>query len=296
MNVKILVFFLLLVLVSCTAVAEKQSAPVVKNNPELNDRAAGPVFLPADSLFRSVEMIYYTPVPMETVVYFSMAGDVDWVRSQPEETKYHSMVFNGLEENAEYHFRFKEMRKGNGPLPGIITLPYGQNYSVDFAVTAIDEKPALETRPRFLVVLAPRGAVTESRFRQYINENAELLSRTIMVPFFTIEGRHGSDYRKKAHILQYRDIRLVYIPEVNPGSRSALEHKDTAPGAVNYVFTSADSAQEALDFTKAHERYFDDVFASAPGGLYRAGSVKAGKVCGVRVVKENRVVYHQRGY
>jgi|GEM_PF-2170528 hypothetical protein len=223
----------------------------------------GPFFLPVSDNLNSISINYFTASAESTSVFFSMVGDIDWLRKDNTPSLFHRMVFNGLEESAVYQFRVDAPSDNFSGKSFIKTPPYGGNYRFDFAVVCIDSPLVLEKSPHFLIILSKKAAVGEEEFISYYTKNRKILSSTVIVPLFdlTVMGMDFSLSRDGFFVLKYKtaNIILIYkeIPDLERTAGIALEDsKDD-----NYIVASIQDQAAIFRLTSAYRGRVKAIYA-----------------------------------
>lgn len=212
----------------------------------------GPYFLPANECLNAISINYFTERELPTSVFFSMVGDIDWLRCDSRLASYHRMVFSGLEESAVYQFRVNSLSASFSERSYIKTPPYGSNYKFDFAVVSINSPLELDKSPYFLILLSKKPSVGEDEFSQYYSKNKKILSSTILVPLFDINigGETYSLSRGGFFILKYKTANIILLykdfSDLGRLARTALDCSSDN----NYIVASI-SDQAALLRLKA---------------------------------------------
>lgn len=245
MRIKMAALVILLFIAGC-AQAPKRT--------EVISKEFGPFFLPANVNLNSISINYFTASAEPTSVFFSMVGDIDWLRKDNTPSLFHTMVFSGLEESAIYQFRVDAPSENFSGRSFIKTPPYGGNYRFDFAVVCMDSTLVLQKSPHFLILLSKKAAVGEEEFISYYTKNRKILSSTVIVPLFdlTIMGRDFSLSRDGFFVLKYKtaNIILIYkeIPDLERTAGIALEESRDD----NYIVASIQNQAEIFRLTSAY--------------------------------------------
>ena len=164
MRIKMAALVILLFIAGC-AQAPKRT--------EVISKEFGPFFLPANVNLNSISINYFTASAEPTSVFFSMVGDIDWLRKDNTPSLFHTMVFSGLEESAIYQFRVDAPSEIFSGRSFIKTPPYGGNYRFDFAVVCMDSTLVLQKSPHFLILLSKKAAVGEAGIHLVLHEKQE---------------------------------------------------------------------------------------------------------------------------
>ncbi len=173
----------------------------------------GPFFWPEDSTLNSISINYFTERNEITSVYFSMAGEVDWVRNNFEASTFHHMVFDNLEESAVYKFIINNPDKENFNNGLISTVPYGNNYDFNFAIASMENEIKIDHNIKFLILLSENPLLKEDEFYSFYNKNRELLSSTIILPLFdfSILGKTFSLSTEGIYYIKYKNLNLILV-------------------------------------------------------------------------------------
>ncbi|OHD56284.1 MAG: hypothetical protein A2Y33_00505 [Spirochaetes bacterium GWF1_51_8] len=228
---------------------ESQSAPA----------EYGPFFTPAGSDLQSVTLNYFTAKPQKTIVYFSMVGDIDWVRRDNNLTLFHQMTFPHLEENAVYRFELETDSPLIQKVSSIKTIPYGSSYQFTFGVAeASGNKIDAKNPPNFLILLSQKEMLSHNEFGKVYANNSALLSSTIIIPAFTLDylGKPISMMNDGIFFFRYVNSRFVIINKelANPMvlSKWFTEEKNQK----NFIIFGAVSKETVM---KTTQMYFSKV-------------------------------------
>ncbi len=215
---RIFVIILLFFLTDCAV----QVPPSVKKTPVKFDSNVsiefGPFFIPANNSLNSISINYFTKDKQKTSIYFSMVGDLDWLRYDNELSSYHKMIFRDLEENAVYQFRINSRSEKLLSKSLIKTVPYGSDYQFDFALSSMDSHLEIEKSPHFMILLSEKKVISEKDFIPFYNANKKIISSTIIVPLFDLsinknlislseDGFYCLKYKSANIILVYKDFK-----------------------------------------------------------------------------------------
>lgn len=202
----------------------------------------GPFFLPENHSLSSVSLNYVTSTPQETVVYFTMVGEIDWARSDKNPARYHRMVFKDLEESAVYQFNIKCDDREVGSSSSIHTMPFGDDYQFQFAVASIDRDIDSSIRPHFLVLGSEKDSVGENDFKLFYSKYRDMLSSTIVIPLFSLDlqgtnldlaGSGGGVY-----FVRYKNLCLTLINREMPDFNFITRYISDNPEDQNVIVVS----------------------------------------------------------
>ncbi|MGC8771522.1 MAG: hypothetical protein ACP5Q5_09760 [Brevinematia bacterium] len=202
------IFFIFFIIIfSCS-----YNAKNVSENKEDFQISIGPFFLPENTFFSSISINYLTRNPLSTKVFFTMAGEIDWVREEKTPKLFHKMVFTDLEENTFYKFKYKEE---NEQKEGIIkTLPYGTEYEFNFCISTLDLELKNSTDSAFIVLLSRKNKMNLIEFGEFYKKNEKNLSSNIIVPIFDLFYNEENIYKTKEdgiNYFYYKDIAIIGI-------------------------------------------------------------------------------------
>lgn len=173
----------------------------------------GPFFLPMNPDFTSFSLYYFTREPQVTAVNFSMAGELDWLRSDYRKTTFHEMDFRDVEVSAVYRFKVKNASDDIEQYASVRTVPYGDVYRFRFAIANADTSFTLDDQVDFLVLLSSRPSWQESEMADFYQRNRSVLSQTVIVPLFemNIAGQSVTLSRNGVFLVKYKKLNLICV-------------------------------------------------------------------------------------
>ncbi len=268
---KIIISSIAIMVLSCCAkqnlqivkiedIPAKKIEPEIKVNDVCESVELGPFIWPESHNLNSISINYFTTNEEKTTIFFSMAGEIDWVRIDETLTKYHSMVFDNLEEGAVYRFAIQNSGKSNYRNASIRTVPYGDDYHFFFIISTIDENSSIdkqiistneplkgiysgpatnfnETPPNFLVLMSGKTNVNEKSFYEYYKLNKHLLSSTIIVPMFefSIQNKKFSLSKNGLINIRYKNVNIIMIYNDQIDSQLAGKYVSSNIDDYNYL-------------------------------------------------------------
>ena len=294
---KFCLFIFCLFIVSCNAVRKTETAAVFPE-PIIPEKTLsyefGPIFLPENHALNSISLNYFTLNPEETSVYFTMAGDMDWVRKDQKPVTAHSMIFNGLEESALYEFSIHRSQKGIHD--GVIqTVPYGEDYQFTFEVASIETNLEEKIRPHFLILLSPEEAVDEKEFFDFYRSNSRVLSSTILLPLFDWKSnqKNFSLSDNGFYFVRYKKATILMVYKDQANADDLSKYISLNPEDENYLILGnidKGGKQKILDlYGNQFKRVF--VYGSPIPSYQNVVSVNKGMI--VKVVNKPRFAYNR---
>lgn len=283
---KILLFlFILLISFACSKL-DKPAA--VEEN-----RFIGPIFLPENPSLNSISINYFTSLKMDTTVYFSMAGDIDWVRRDPLESNYHKMIFDGLEESAVYQFAVKNQPGRSSGLASIKTTPYGDDYTFHFALASIDHELDTNFSPNFIILYSKKSSVTESEFIQFYQKNRAFLTQTIMIPLFefTLFDKKFKLPENGIYCIRYKNLNIVMINEALKDSESIVRYLSMNEDDKNLIVLCGVEPTQGNQIISHYGSLVETFYVDMPyhNDLNNVELLKQMKL--VHIVKKEKLVY-----
>ncbi|MCX7820898.1 MAG: hypothetical protein N2258_04405 [Brevinematales bacterium] len=207
------IFLIILITIfSCS----KEAKNIVKSEdkPIESSRAIsmGPIFLPENSFFSTISINYFTSIPTSTKVFFTMAGEIDWVREEKSSKIFHKMIFKDLEESTFYKFAYKEETSKKEGF--IKTLPYGTEYEFEFLITTTDFEIGDLRESSFIVILSKTNQMGINEFYEIYKKNENIFSSNIIVPIFDIVFNGEKIFKSKddgIDYFYYKDVAIIGI-------------------------------------------------------------------------------------
>lgn len=200
-----LIFFI--IIFSCS-----YNAKNIPENKEVCVPSIGPFFLPENTVFSSISINYLTRYPVSTKVFFTMAGEIDWVREEKTPKLFHKMIFTDLEESTFYKFKYKEENEKKEGL--IKTIPYGTEYEFNFCISTLDFELKNSTDSAFIVLLSRKNKMNLIEFGEFFKKNEKNLSSNIIAPIFDLFYNEENIYKTKEdgiNYFYYKDISIIGI-------------------------------------------------------------------------------------
>lgn len=222
----------------------------------------GPLVLPENHQLNAVSLHYFTKEPETTSVYFSMVGDVDWMRNDKELTRCHKMVFDQLEENAVYQFNVNHPSKVLNQRNTIKTVPFGNEYSFSFQIATMSEKLETEHSPNFLVLMSEKPKVDEKTFKEYYDKNRKALSSTILLPLFefTVSGKQYSISPSGFYFSRYKSVNLICVYKPMPDYDFIAKYLSISPDDKNYIVLGNIGEDKVIEVSRKYNGLVDRIF------------------------------------
>ncbi len=207
---KIIFIFILSSLFSCFL--HKEVSIKDEKTSEPKNISIGPFFLPENSFFTSISINYITSRPLSTRVYFTMAGEIDWVREDKKDDNLHKMLFRDLEENTTYKFYYQDEEKKREGL--IKTIPYGEEYEFDFCIITTESICTNNTAVGFVAIISDKSKMNINDFSEFYSKNEKFLTSAIILPVFEIFYNDKNIFKTKEEgfdYFYYRDVAIIGI-------------------------------------------------------------------------------------
>ena len=252
----------------------------------------GPFLLPEDRALTSVSLNYYTEAPEPTIIYFSMVGDVDWIRHDNNVENFHKMVFSSLEESAVYEFKIKTSLKNINKQSSVKTSPYGYEYEFDFAIASIEEELIAEKIPHFMVLVSKKSCISQKEFEEFWKKNKGVLSQTIIIPLFDIEMKNNNIMLSRDGFLQIKyknaNLLMIYKNFNNPALLGKMLSKDI--NDKNYIVLGCPNEEILKTISRLYGNNVEKIYTS--GNFFGTNNKieTINKICQIHFNKKNKYV------
>ncbi|NPV01567.1 MAG: hypothetical protein HPY53_09330 [Brevinematales bacterium] len=230
----------------------------------------GPFFLPIGNDMQSVTLNYFTASPKKTVVFFSMVGDIDWVRKDNNLSAFHQMAFQQLEESAVYRFELQTESQTLQKISSIKTVPYGNVFQFTFGITKItDQKIEAQNAPNFMILMSDKDSMSAGEFEQFYRNNSALLSSTIIIPAFALhyDGKNISPGKDGYYYIEYRNTHIVIISREYDGYGWIAKFMSDQPNHKNFIVIGNLSKESTAKITQAYYSKAQGIFTLQKTGI-----------------------------
>jgi hypothetical protein len=280
------VFILFMVLSSCGN--KNLIREIVENRLE-----AGPFFLAENSALSAISINYVTRNPEKTAIYFTMVGDVDWLRMDSSLSRLHRITFEGLEESAVYQFNIRTSSKELNKTSSIKTVPYGDSYEFDFAVCPIDGDLEENIDPHFLILLSPTNFVEEEEFVRFYQKNKSLLSSTVIIPLFVFDfgNQRYSTLEKGFFYIGYKNVNIIMINKDLENFDFIAHYLSENPDAENYIVMGNVSDESKNRILRSYSLLVKQIYAYSRNSFSNQKIVSVSRSCLVHVAKKTKYAF-----
>jgi hypothetical protein len=230
----------------------------------------GPFFLPMGNDMQSVTLNYFTSVPKKTVVYFSMVGDIDWVRHDNTLCAFHQMAFQQLEESAVYRFELATDSQKLQKVSSIKTLPYGNVFQFTFGISKLNgQKIEAQSAPNFMILMSDKTSMSAEEFGKVFHANSSLISSTIIIPAFKIDynGKNISPDKDGYYYIEYRNTHIIVLTRDYDGYGWIAKFMSDLPNHKNFIVIGNLSQESTAKITQTYFSKTQGIFTLKKTGI-----------------------------